>query len=156
MPSGPKAVDVMTHPLITIGPDDTLEAAIDTMIDNAVTCLPVVSLSRHLLGILTQGDILRRTETRLPKTRPRWLTLLTGTGPTARRASRKVRDVMTRSVISAPADTSFKLLLALMNAHCIEHVPIVERGTLLGLACRADLLDSAPSSWATAPSICPA
>ncbi len=152
----PKAVDLIRHPVITIGPDDTLQMAIDTMIDHCVTCLPVVSRSHHLLGILTQGDILRRTETRLPETRSRRRALLTGSIETARRPCRKVRDVMTSSVISAPTDTSLKLLLALMNAHCIEQVPIVERGALLGLACRVDLLDRAPSSWSIAAFLCPA
>ena len=152
----PKAVDLIRHPVITVGPDDTLQVAIDTMISNCVTCLPVVSLSHHLLGILTQGDILRRTETRSPETRPRWPALLTGSIETARRPSRKVRDVMTSSVISAPADASLKLLLTLMNAHCIKQVPIVERGALLGLASRVDVLDRAPSSWSIAAFLCPA
>jgi len=58
-----QAKDVMTQKVISVNPDDTILRAIRLMLQNKVSGLPVVDASGELIGIVTQGDFLRRTET---------------------------------------------------------------------------------------------
>ncbi len=51
--------DIMIKKVITIGPEALVEAAADTMEKKDIGCLPVVSESNELLGILTTSDILK-------------------------------------------------------------------------------------------------
>ncbi|MDP9109183.1 MAG: CBS domain-containing protein [Pseudomonadota bacterium] len=142
MPNDTNATDYMTRPVITIGQHDTLEAAINLMIARSISSLPVVDRVGRLVGILTEGDVLRRAASAMPAAPPHWLSFLTGSGTSAPQVGRKVRDVMTRSVVIAASDATPDTIIDLMRSNRIQHVPIVEQGRLVGLICRTKLLDT--------------
>lgn len=75
-----RAGDVMTRRIVTIAPEAPVEEAARLMLRHRVSGLPVVDGSAKLLGILTEGDLLRRLEIGTGRQRPRWLTLLLGDG----------------------------------------------------------------------------
>ena len=101
-----KASDVMTCTILSVRPDATIAEAIRMMLDNRISGLPVVDEAGRLVGILTEGDLLRRGETGTERHRPRWLEILMGPGRLAeeyvRTHGRKIGEVMTRDPVVCP------------------------------------------------------
>ena len=93
-----KASDVMTRNVLTVGRETSVAQAIRMMLDNHVSGLPVLGDGK-VVGILTEGDLLRRSETGTEKHRPRWLEILMGPGRMAgeyvRTHGRKVAEILT-------------------------------------------------------------
>jgi CBS domain-containing protein len=141
-----KASDIMTRDVLTVGPATSVAEAIRLMLRNSISGLPVLADNRKVVGILTEGDLLRRSETGTERHRPRWLEILMGPGRIAgeyvRTHGRKVEEIMTTNVVSVAADTPLDEVVSLMERRRIKRVPVLEGGTLLGIISRADLLRS--------------
>ena len=75
-----KASDVMTREVISVEPESSILHAIRLMLEKRISGLPVVSAQGALVGIVTEGDFLRRVETGTERRRPRWLEFLLGPG----------------------------------------------------------------------------
>ncbi len=73
------ASDVMTAGAITIGPDANVQSAAKTMLEKGVSALPVVDQSGKLIGIISEGDLIRRTESGTEEKPSWWLRLVSGT-----------------------------------------------------------------------------
>jgi CBS domain-containing protein len=138
------ASDVMTRTLLSVRPDATVAEAIRTMLDNRISGLPVIDEAGRLVGILTEGDLLRRGEMGTERQRSRWLEILMGPGRLAgeyvRTHGRKIGEVMTRDVVSVTLDTPLKEVVELMERHRIKRVPVLDGEVLVGILSRADLL----------------
>ena len=104
------AADVMTRNVVTVGADASIGQAIALMLDHRLSGLPVLASDGELVGILTEGDLLRRTETGTERQRPRWLEFLRGPGRLAedyvQTHGRKVGEIMTEDVVSVGEDRS--------------------------------------------------
>jgi CBS domain-containing protein len=139
-----KAADVMKHRVVTIAPDASVADAVRTMLSYGVSGLPVVDAKGALVGIVTEGDLLRRSELGTEKKRSHWLEFLIGPGRLALEYThthgRKVEEVMTRPVVSIEPSTPLEALVGLMEKHRVKRLPVVERGQLVGIVSRADLL----------------
>jgi CBS domain-containing protein len=139
-----KASDIMTRNIISIGRGTLIGEAIHLMLDNQVSGLPVLDDSGKVVGILTEGDLLRRSETGTEKHRPRWLEILMGPGRSAgeyvRTHGRRVEEVMTRDVVGVTEDTSLDEVVDLMERHRIKRVPVLNGDLPVGMLSRADLL----------------
>ena len=64
--------DIMTRQVISVTPNEVIDAAIDLMLSNHVSGLPVVDHGGRLVGILTEGDLFRRPEIGTQRERSRW------------------------------------------------------------------------------------
>jgi CBS domain-containing protein len=113
------AADVMTRNVVTVGADTSIGQAIALMLDHHVSGLPVLAGDGELVGILTEGDLLRRTETGTERQRPRWLEFLRGPGRLAedyvQTHGRKVGEIMTEDVVSVGEDTPLAEIVRLME-----------------------------------------
>ena len=91
--------DVMTQNVICIEADEPVLKAAQLMLQNRVSGLPVVDKSGELVGIVTEGDFLRRSEIGTQRRRPKWLEFIVGPGRLAdeyvRTSGRKVAEIMT-------------------------------------------------------------
>jgi CBS domain-containing protein len=138
------ASDVMTRKVVTVEAGTSVAAAIGLMLDNHVSGLPVVNDAGKVIGILTEGDLLRRSETGTERQRPRWLEILMGPGRMAseyvRTHGRKVEDIMTRDLVSVGEYTPLDEVVQLMERHRIKRVPVLDGDALIGIISRADLL----------------
>ena len=138
-----KASDVRSRNILSVGRDATIAEAIRLMLDNQISGLPVIDAGR-LVGILTEGDLLRRSETGTERHRPRWLEILMGPGRLAgeyvRTHGRKVEEIMTRDLVSVTPDTPLDELVALMERRRIKRVPVLDGDAPVGIVSRADLL----------------
>jgi CBS domain-containing protein len=129
---------------VTIGPEATVRDAAWTMLTNRISALPVLDGQGRLVGILSEGDLLRRAETGTQRRRSWWGTFGVGSEELAaefvKSHGRKVADVMSRNVIAARDDTPAPEIARLMETHGIKRVPIVADGKLVGIVSRADFL----------------
>src|SRR5579863_4624136 len=127
-----KAADIMTIRVVTVTAETTIRAAARAMMEHRVSGLPVVDGSGALVGMVTEGDLLRRAETGTERRHSPWLELLMGPGRLAQEYvhahASKVGDVMTQSVISVSPETPLEEVVRLMERRRIKRVPVVENG----------------------------
>lgn len=145
-----KASDVMVRHVITIGPDEEVSQAARMLADHDISALPVVDEQRRMLGILSEADLLRREEIGTEKRRPAWLEAVTPSSRLAEDYSkshgRKVRELMSETVISASPDAPLSEIARLLERKRIKRVPIVEDGKLVGIVSRANLIQALASA----------
>lgn len=144
------ASDVMVRDVVTIGPDDDVAHAAKLLVDYDVSALPVVGNDRHVVGILSEADLLRRDEIGTEKQRPWWLEAVTPAGALAldyaKSHGRKVSEVMSEDVIAAAEDAILAEIAALLEKRRIKRVPIVTNGKLVGVVSRANLIQALAST----------
>jgi CBS-domain-containing membrane protein len=138
------AAEVMSRNVVTIRQDATLRDAIRLMLDHAISGLPVVDAEGRVVGMVTEGDLLRRAETQTERHRPRWLEILMGPGRLSdeyvRSHARKVGEIMTQAVVGVPPDAPLDQIVALMEQHRVKRLPVLDGERLVGIVSRADLL----------------
>jgi CBS domain-containing protein len=136
--------DAMTTNVIGIQSEASLAQAIEIMLRSHISALPVFDAKNALVGILSEGDLLRRAELGTEKRRARWLELLIGPGSFAsayvHTHGRKVDEVMTRNVVTIEQTATLSEAVDLMNRHNIKRLPVMLNGTVGGVIARADLL----------------
>jgi len=139
-----QADEIMTRNVLTVPPDATIEATARLMLDNRISGLPVVGADGKVVGIVTEGDFLRRAELGTERRRSRWLEFLLGPGMIAEEYAhshgRKVAEAMTREVASVPENTPVEDIVRLMERRRIKRVPVLRDGILVGIVTRANLL----------------
>jgi CBS domain-containing protein len=138
------AADVMVSNVITVGPDATVQEVAGILLKNKISAVPVVSQSGKILGIVSEGDMLRRVESHTLRHRSWWLQLLTA-DTTLREEfvkshSHKVVDVMTPTVLTVSPETPLGEIASVLERNGIKRVPVVKDGKLVGIVSRANLL----------------
>ena len=141
-----KAQDVMSRNVVTVTPDATVLHAARLMLQRRFSGLPVVDPTGALVGIVTEGDFLRRTETGTVRRRPRWIEFLVGPGPLAAEythtTGRLVGEVMTRDVHTVTEEMELQDVVDLMERHRIKRLPVVRGGRIVGIVTRQNLLSA--------------
>jgi CBS domain-containing protein len=144
-----RAADVMTPDPVCISPDASINDAIGLMLEHKFSGLPVVDARGSLVGIVTEGDLLRRTETGTQRKRSRWIEFLMGPGRLAteyvQTTGRKVNDVMTPEVQTVTEEAPLDAIVHLMERHQINRVLVVRDSKLVGIVTRANLLHALAS-----------
>ncbi len=139
-----KASDVMSSRVVSIAPGATVLEAIELMLENRISGLPVIDRAGTLVGIVTEGDFLRRAETGTERKRPRWLEFLLGpnslAGDYVRSHGRKVDEVMTKELITAREDMPLDEVVRIMERKRVKRLPVMRGGEIVGIVSRANLL----------------
>jgi CBS domain-containing protein len=145
----------MTREVMTIRPDTLIAAAVAQMVAARVSGLPVLDGAGRLVGILTEGDLLRRFELGTARHRPGWLNFLRGPGPAAadyvRTRTLHVMDVMTSSPVSVPPDAPLEQVVGVMERARIKRVPVVSDDRVIGIISRGDLVRALSELLAALP-----
>jgi CBS domain-containing protein len=136
--------DIMTQPVITVQPETRIAEAARLMLQHRVSGLPVVDPGGAMIGIVTEGDLLRRAELGTERHRPHWLELLLGPGRLARdyidTHARAVGEVMTENVASVAPDDTLPDVVRLMEKRHVKRLPVIKEGRLVGIVSRANLV----------------
>lgn len=150
-----KAADVMRHKVVTVTPETTVAEAARIMLHHNVSGLPVIDGKGALVGIVTEGDLLRRAETGTERKRPHWLEFILGPGRLAtdyvHAHGRKVGEVMTRKAIAVTPGTPLAEVVRQMERHRIKRLPVLEHDRVVGIVSRASLLPVLAHLAETAP-----
>jgi CBS domain-containing protein len=139
-----QASEIMTREVVSIAEGTSVREAIRVMLDRRVSGVPVVDDAGKLVGILTEGDLLRRGETGTERQRRPWLEFLLGPGRAAadyvKTHGRRVEEIMTREVVSIGPDTPLDELVQTMERRRIKRLPVLAGEVLVGIVSRADLM----------------
>jgi len=136
--------DVMTRSVISVAVGQTVLEAVRTMLQNRISGLPVVDAQGNLVGMVTEGDFLRRGEIGTERRRPKWFEFLLGPGRLANEyvhaSGRKVEDVMTGDAVTVTEDDSLETVVELMERRRIKRLPVLRNGKMVGIVSRANLM----------------
>ncbi len=141
-----RAKDIMTHDVITIGADGKVAEAANLLLKNKISAVPVVDGDGRVLGIVSEGDLMRRAEAGTERRGSWWLALVAEPEGMARdyvkSHSERVADVMTKPAIVVAEDASVAEIAELLEKKKIKRVPVVSDGKLAGIVSRANLLQA--------------
>ncbi len=150
-----RADEVMTAQVVTVAPEAPVAEAVKLMLDRRVSGLPVVDAGGQLVGVITEGDLLRRSELGTEKKRTRWLDFLFGPGRSAtdyvQSHGLRVEEVMTRSPLTVAPSAGLDTVVGLMTDKRVKRVPVVAEGKLVGVVSRADVLRALSGAFAAQP-----
>jgi CBS domain-containing protein len=136
--------DVMTYGAIGVPETATLAEAIETMLRSRVSALFVFDADHALVGVLSEGDLLRRAELGTEKRRPRWLEFLLSGGRLAESYThthgRKVGEIMTSKVVTIPEDADLSEAVDVMMHRRVKRLPVLRGEAVVGVISRSDLL----------------
>ena len=134
------AKDLMTTAPVHVTPETSIGNAISLMLDRGISGLPVIDDAGVVCGILTEGDLLKRSALNLPshalpETRDEafFQTYLETHGPA-------VGNCMSRNVISVGPETPVFDLVTLMRSHNVKRLPVLDGGRLIGIVSRCDVI----------------
>lgn len=149
------AADVMTKDVITVPPDMTVREAADVLLRHRISAVPVVDSTGKLLGILSEGDLVRRHELGTERHRSWWLSVFTDTASSGydyvKAHGQHVADVMTRDVVTAEPTTSLAEIASRLERHGIKRLPIVRDGRVVGIVSRSNLVRALASAPVSVP-----
>jgi CBS domain-containing protein len=147
------ASDVMRRDVITVTPDTKLEQVLEMLVAHRISALPVVDGSGAIVGIVSEGDLLHRSEAGTEHRRSPWLEIFIPEQTLAlefiKSHSRRVSDVMTRDVITVTPDTALAEVANVLEKDRIKRVPVVQDGKLIGILSRADLVRTLANLYKT-------
>ena len=149
------ARDLLSQPALAIGRGTSLGQAIALMTRHKISGLPVVDAHGRPVGMLTEGDLLRRGETGTLGEKPGWLASFFRPGVLAadyvHTHGRRVEEIMTPEVFSVEEDAPLSEVVEMMRKHRVKRLPVVRDGRLIGVVSRADLVARVGEALAAAP-----
>ena len=138
------AADVMSADVVTVRDDTPVLQVVRLLLGRGISGVPVVDGKDTVVGILSEGDLLRRAELGTEKTRGSWKEFFTGTATLAadyvHAHGTIARDIMTHEVVCVQRDTPLAEVADLMEAHSIKRLPVLDGDKLVGIVSRANLL----------------
>jgi CBS domain-containing protein len=146
-----QARDVMVSPVITARKSATVREVAKILLEKRISAVPVVDNVGKLVGIITEGDLMRRAEAGTEHPYSWWVHFLAGDATVAadyvKSHAAKVKDVMTSNVVTATSETPLHEVASLLEEHQIKRVPIVDKaGSLVGIVSRANLIQVVASA----------
>ncbi len=143
------AKDIMTVDVITARPDDTVEDVIKLIVENKISGVPVIDEERKVIGIVTEGDLIIRSQ---KLHIPSYIQILGGIiylddpddfrEELKKAIAVKVGDVMTGNPITVEEDTPVEEIATIMSDSGVNRLPVVRDDKLVGIVSRADIVRS--------------
>jgi CBS domain-containing protein len=150
-----KVSDVMTRRVISVSPETSVFVAIQLMLKHHVSGLPVIDNHGKLVGILSEGDLLRRGEIETERKRSLWLDALFGPADGAadyvHSHGLAVMEVMTRDPMTVTENTRLDEVVRLMENRKVKRLPVLRDGKVIGIVSRANLMRAVLSIYRTTP-----
>jgi CBS domain-containing protein len=144
-----RAHQIMTRPVITVTPETPIVEAANTMLQRHVSGLPVVDKAGKLVGIISEGDFIRRSEIGTQRKRGRFLEFILGSGKEAtdfvHEHGRKIAEVMTPDPLTIDEQTDLEKIVELMEKNDVKRLPVMRGDTLVGIVSRSNLLQAVAS-----------
>lgn len=145
-----KVTDIMSTNVATVAPDAKVQEVATLMVQRRISGVPVVDEGGHVIGMISEGDLIRRPEMATDKPMSRWASLMTGQEQKARDFVKThglhAEEVMTRAVVTIETEATLNEAAARMEKNKIKRLPVVEGGKLIGILTRADLLRALAAS----------
>jgi CBS domain-containing protein len=141
-----RAHQIMTRKVISVKPGTSITDAANIMLQQHISGLPVVNEIGDLVGIISEGDFIRRAEIGTQRKRGRWLRILVGPGRAAndyvRERGRKVGEIMTPDPLTVTEDATLDEIVEVMEKKHVKRLPVLRKDNLVGIVTRANLLQA--------------
>ena len=139
------AADMMTSVVVSVLPETSVRDVAKVLLEARISAVPVVDAAGALLGIVSEGDLLGRSEEDRLAGQEWWLAILSKPGQTEAAvtemaAVRLVRDVMHAPVVTIAAEAPVREVVQMLRANGIKRVPVMRDGRMVGIVSRADVL----------------
>jgi CBS-domain-containing membrane protein len=145
-----RARDVMVSPVITVKPSAFVRDVAKLLLEHRISAVPVVDDQERLVGIVSEGDLIHRSEIGTEQRRSWWLFLIANQQSIAvdyiKAHATKIGDIMSRNVVTAVPDTSLHEIAMMMERNAIKRIPIVRDGQIVGIVSRANLVQAIASA----------
>jgi CBS domain-containing protein len=134
----------MTRRVISVAPETSVQDVARKLVEHKVSGVPVLDKAGKLVGIISEGDLMRREESETARRPSWWLALLLT--PEQRAADyvkthgRRAADVMTKRVLTVSEDTTLEHVADLLQKYRIKRAPVTRGDKVVGIVSRADLL----------------
>lgn len=139
-----QARDIMTTYVVTVAPDASVADIAATLVDNRISAVPVVDDQYRVIGIVSEGDLMRRSEIGTEPRHSWWLIAMTSTDKLAEEFAKthgvKASEIMTANVTTVTEDASIGWIAELLETKKIKRVPVVRDEKLVGIVSRANLV----------------
>lgn len=144
-----RAHQIMSRPVITVAPETPIVEAANTMLQRHVSGLPVVNKAGQLVGIISEGDFIRRSEIGTQRKRGRFLKFILGSGKEAtdfvHEHGRKIAEIMTPDPLTIDEETDLEKIVELMEKNGVKRLPVMRGDKLVGIVSRSNLLQAVAS-----------
>jgi CBS domain-containing protein len=138
------ARDIMTKHVWTVYPDAGVEQVARLLVEHNISGVVVVDEDKRIMGVISEGDIMRRCETQTERKRSGWRALIAESDALARDYRRahavKAHSIMSRHVICIDEETSLGKIADIFESKRIKRVPVTRQGRLVGIVSRRDLV----------------
>lgn len=139
-----KVRDVMTPNVVSVAADMAVPEIAKLMLERRISAVPVIDAKAQVVGVISEGDLIRRPELGTDKPRSRWLRFFMSDDDRAhdyiKTHGLHARDVMSRPVVSVTPEATLTDVVNLMTTRRIKRVMVLEHGKLVGVVTRSDLL----------------
>ena len=136
--------DTMSKGVVSVAPKAPITEALDIMVRSHLSGLPVIDEAGRLVGMVSEGDFLRRSELGSGKPPGSWLKglLLPGQAAEAyaRTHGRRVDEIMSGDVAAIEPNAGLDEAAALMEKRHVKRLPVVDEGKVVGIITRADFI----------------
>jgi CBS domain-containing protein len=144
-----RAHQIMTRPAISVTPDTTILEAANIMLQRHISGLPVVDTAGALVGIISEGDFIRRSEINTGRKRSKFMKFILGAGREAadfvHEHAKKVGEIMTPEPLTISEDTDLEQIVELMEKNNVKRLPVTRGNKLVGIVTRSNLLQAVAS-----------
>ena len=145
-----QARDIMTAEVVTARLDTPIPEVARLLVEQRISGVPVVDALNRVVGIITEGDLLRRSELGTDKRRSHWLELFVSNVQLAeeyvRAHGRTAGEVMTHDVVQVAPDTPLTKIVDILEKNRIKRVPVIDNGKLVGIISRGNLVQALGSA----------
>jgi len=152
-----QARDVMTSSVVSVTPDTTVRDLASLLVQHRISAAPVVDERGHVIGMVSEGDLLRRDEIDTEKKQGRrswWLEMLgtdRGAGAYIKSHARTVGEIMSREPVCVEEYASLADIASVLETYHIKRVPVLRDGRLVGIVSRSNLVQALASAIAAEP-----
>jgi CBS domain-containing protein len=144
-----RAHQIMTRPVITVTPETSIVEAANIMLQRHISGLPVVNSAGHLVGIISEGDFIRRSEIGTQRQRGRFMKFILGAGKEAtdfvHEHGRKIAEIMTPEPLTIDEETDIEKIVEIMEKNNVKRLPVTRGDKLVGIVSRSNLLQAVAS-----------
>jgi CBS domain-containing protein len=148
----------MTTSVVTVTPETPIRRIAELLIEHHISAVPVLDQSGAVIGMVSEGDLLRSSGAERENRREWWLALLAEGEPLSeefltsiRNVQRTAREIMSTPVMTVSEDTDITEIGRLLTSLQIKRVPVVREGRLKGIVSRADLIKAIAKQQAERP-----
>ncbi|MFY0990032.1 CBS domain-containing protein [Halomonas sp. C05BenzN] len=137
-----QAADIMTTNVISVSPDAEVREIASLLLEHGISAVPVVDADQKVLGIVSEGDLMRRVENDTTEHKSWWLRIFAGANPGEyiKSHGRLAREIMTPKPVTIDEAEPLHRIASLLEKHRIKRVPVVRDGKLVGIVSRSNLL----------------